>query len=200
MNGGTISGNTIGSNGGGVCIDGGIFTMNGGTISNNNGRGVYIRNTGTFTMSGGAISNNGGASSGMGVRIMDNSIFTMSGGTISNNTVTGTTADGGGVSITSNGTFTMSGGIISGNSARRGGGIANEGTFRIVNGIIYGSDAGALSNIDIGDFYVTNSAALFNDGKTAQRGTFSGTNAWTSNGSLSNTDDTIKVVNGELVP
>jgi uncharacterized repeat protein (TIGR02543 family) len=52
-----ISGNTSSSDGGGVYVDGGTFTMNGGEISGNtasNGGGVYVSG-GTLAMGGGAV-------------------------------------------------------------------------------------------------------------------------------------------------
>jgi uncharacterized repeat protein (TIGR02543 family) len=62
MNGGSITRNTVESDGGGVLIvNGGFFTMNGGIISNNTclyqGAGVAVY-SGTFTMHGGVISGN----------------------------------------------------------------------------------------------------------------------------------------------
>jgi len=65
MNGGTISGNNIKAindiGGGGVHVDGGTFTMRGGTITGNTssiGGGVYV-NRGTFTKTGGTITGYG---------------------------------------------------------------------------------------------------------------------------------------------
>jgi hypothetical protein len=58
--GGTVSGNTAGTDGGGVCVNNvaATFTMIGGTISENtasSGGGVYVYNTGTFTKTGGTV-------------------------------------------------------------------------------------------------------------------------------------------------
>jgi uncharacterized repeat protein (TIGR02543 family) len=143
MNGGTISGNnTTGtSSGGGVAVNGGTFTMNGGTISNNRASygGGVVVQTGTFTMKGGTISDNITSSFGSGVWVHSNGTFSMTGGTISNNSSSGSGYYGGGVAT--EGIFTMSGGIISGNSAGYGGGVAvYSGTFtKQGGGIIYGS-------------------------------------------------------------
>ena len=60
---GAISGNTSSANGGGVYLDGGAFTMSGGTISGNtvsgssspSGGGVYVVSPGSFTMTGGIV-------------------------------------------------------------------------------------------------------------------------------------------------
>ena len=76
-NGSTVTGNT--SYDGGVFIQNGTFTMNGGEISGNIGDGVFIQN-GTFTMSGGEISGN----TRYGV-YMPGGTFTMNGGEISGN-------------------------------------------------------------------------------------------------------------------
>jgi len=97
----------------GVSVLGGIFTMNGGTISGNRDCGVSVLE-GTFTMNSGIISDNHKG----GVSVYG--IFTMNGGTISGNI---TEYIGGGVSVGSGGTFTMSGGTISGNIADYGGGV-----------------------------------------------------------------------------
>jgi hypothetical protein len=148
---GYIKGNnnaSLNSNGGGVYVAGGNFTMIDGEISGNNasnyggGGGVYI-SSGNFTMSGGTISGNttdyGGLGGGVYVR---NGNFTMEGGVISGNRVP---VAGGGVYIMS-GSFTMSGGTISGNTAvNSGGGVCVDpyGNFIMTDGIIYGSNADA---------------------------------------------------------
>ncbi len=144
--GSTISGNKS-SSGGGVYVSAGkMFTMTGGTISENtstgNGGGVYSQ--GTFKMNGGSISGNkaegnGLNSSGGGVYFGGaNSVFEMTDGSISENTSTG---NGGGVNAygiagsTSSSTFTMSGGTISGNtSSSNGGGIYVYGVTFTING------------------------------------------------------------------
>ncbi|MCD8218436.1 MAG: hypothetical protein LUD01_10470, partial [Clostridiales bacterium] len=59
--GGTVTGGSA-SNGGGVYVSDGTFTMSGGTISGNaatgDGGGVYVASSGKFTMRGGTISGN----------------------------------------------------------------------------------------------------------------------------------------------
>jgi uncharacterized repeat protein (TIGR02543 family) len=160
--------------GGGVRVNGGTFTMNGGAISGNtvgtlssssssNGGGVYV-SSGTFTLNGGAISGNTAASygyaNGGGVSVAGGT-FTQSGGTISDNTAStyNYNANGGGVSVDSSGTFIQSGGTIGGNTASStsssynlgsGGGVyvVSNGTFiKESGGVIYGSNAStALQN------------------------------------------------------
>lgn len=109
--------------GGGVRIDAGTFTMEGGTITNcaaNKGGGVYFCGD-TFTMSGGSITNCK-AGNGGGVDIKS-STFNLSGGTISGCEST----RGGGVYLHNpECTFTMSSGSITGCSALVGGGVYME--------------------------------------------------------------------------
>jgi uncharacterized repeat protein (TIGR02543 family) len=213
MNSGEIAGNGNDSSGygGGVCIGtastpGGTFTMNNGKISGNtafNGGGVYsgsLLSTDIFTMHGGEISGNTAVSFGGGVY---GGVFTMYGGKISGNTLTSSTGgNGGGVYVLS--TFIMDGGEISGNgnsvlgnTRSRGGGVSVSGssTFHIRNGVIYGSgEAVNLRNT------AYSGAALSSSGiTTSQYGTFSGL-TWISNGNLTTTNNTIKVVNGVLQP
>jgi hypothetical protein len=82
MSGGTVSGNGA-SNGGGVYVNSGTFTMSGGTVSGNGagnqGGGVYVN--GTFNMLGGSITNNTAASWGGGVYV-DWATFAKTGGII----------------------------------------------------------------------------------------------------------------------
>jgi hypothetical protein len=110
MNGGTIYNNTANS-GAGVYMYDGTFTMNGGTISGNtadNGGGVYV-NSGTFTKTGGAIVGNAAKSSGGGVYV-NGGAFNMRGGNIAKNTAV---SSGGGVCV-NRGKFAKTGGIIAG--------------------------------------------------------------------------------------
>jgi hypothetical protein len=121
---------------GGGIYNSGIFTMKGGTISNNTGNssggGSGIYNDKTFIMEEGFISDNTGRS-GVGNR----GTFIMRGGTISNNT---STSWGGGVN--NSGTFTIEDGTISGNTAIDnnsdcyGGGVFNNGEFTMKGGTI----------------------------------------------------------------
>lgn len=108
--------------GGGVRIDAGTFTMEGGTITNcaaNKGGGVYFGGN-TFTMSGGSITYCE-ADKGGGVYIKS-STFNLSGGTISGCE----SYRGGGIYTDSPATITMSRGGITNCSARNGGGVCLE--------------------------------------------------------------------------
>jgi hypothetical protein len=132
--------------GGGVYINGGSFTMDGGTITGNKveatnsssssynntikalGGGVYFY-SGTFIMNNGTISNNTAYSNkfetaGGGVYVNNSRTFTMNGGTISDNTAESSSVlatsytYGGGVAAWDSSTFTMTGGTISGNTVK----------------------------------------------------------------------------------
>jgi hypothetical protein len=207
MNGGTISGNeAISGPGGGVYMSLNLsspgpscfFTMNGGKISDNTGGtggGVSVSTT------------TGGPGTGPG-----RATFTMNSGTISGNIAKsiggGNGGFGGGVSVTGSGNydgiFIMNGGTISGNTAitgntaGRGGGVyvSTDATFRIVTGTIYGSNASPASLRNT----ATDGAALYkNTNGTAQRGTFAANGTtWSSKGTLSTTNNTIRVVEGVL--
>jgi hypothetical protein len=161
--------NNSGSYGGGVYVESGMFTMSGGTISNNTatstdygeGGGVYVGEGGEFIMSGGTISYNTATHSNGGSVHVESSTFTMSGGTVSNNTgggvcvrgseftmsygtISGNTASnysGGGVLILTS-EVTMSGGTISDNTSKEGGGVCVwSGEFTMSGGIINGNTA-----------------------------------------------------------
>ena len=134
-----------------VQVEGGNFTMNGGSItnskvSNGNGGGVYV-DSGTFTMNNGTINGNNASYGNYGG--YGGGVFVLKGTFIMNNgTISGNSAmySGGGVNVESGGTFTMVGGTISGNSAGIvGGGVCNSNssifTKSGTGGIIYGSNA-----------------------------------------------------------
>jgi uncharacterized repeat protein (TIGR02543 family) len=161
ISGNIASSSSYGGYGGGVYVDGGTFTMNGGEISGNTaysssyGGGVYV-DRGTFTMNGGEISDNTAYSfssssyGGYGGGVYVSGIFTMNGGEISGNTAhsysSSSYGDGGGGVYVSSGTFTISGGKISGNTASSssygsyGGGVyVDGGTFTMEGGEISGN-------------------------------------------------------------
>lgn len=127
MEGGTISG----------CIRYGVylyscvFTMKGGAISENDGRGVYIDNNADMTLSGGEIKNNGNC----GVHLSSSQhTFTMTGGKVTGNS----SSFCGGVYCTS-GTFVMEGGEISGNTGSSYGGVYCSTAFIMTGGKITGN-------------------------------------------------------------
>ena len=141
MYGGSITGNTANSYGGGVYVDGGGFTMSGGTIGGTKtgetntatygGGGVYAK--ANFEMTGGSITGNE-TNRGGGVYVTGKGSFTMSASADGQNipSITGNNAteNGGGVYVIgSSSTFKMTGGSIGGtnendaNTAYRGGGV-----------------------------------------------------------------------------
>ena len=145
MYGGSITGNTANSYGGGVYVDGGGFTMSGGTIGGTKtgetntatygGGGVYAK--ANFEMTGGSITGNE-TNRGGGVYVTGKSSFTMSASADGQNipSITGNNAteNGGGVYVIgSSSTFEMTGGSITGNNAAYGGGVcvSKNGSFEM---------------------------------------------------------------------
>ena len=162
VTGGVITGGTgmdcgedMGTNGGGVYVNEGTFTMSGGTITGNKvtpsedgfsngfGGGVYV-NEGTFTMSGGTITGN---TADAGSVCVYDGTFTMSGGNITGNTA----RYGGGVYV-DGGTFTMNGGAISNNIGYLGGGVivVSDGIFTMTAGTITSNTAASGGGIQNG--------------------------------------------------
>jgi hypothetical protein len=207
-----ISGNSVTNTGsvygGGVYVNGGTFTMNGGAISGNTvssygdnvtyGGGVYVSDNSTFTMSGGTISDNTASSTdpalgSCGGGVYNKGTFTMSDGTISGNTSSSYYSYGGGVANA--GTFTMSGGTISGNTASsfssgtdanaNGGGVANAGTFTMSGGTISGNIASPSSSYYSGGGGVYNQEGTFT--KSGQSTIYGDTDTTHTAGSTENT-------------
>lgn len=122
INDGIISGNIVGSHGGGVLVaESGTFIMNGGLIRNNQvrnngdvvrgGGGIEV-DGGTFTMNGGEINGNFSAASGGGIYLIDGAVY-LNGGTISDNTAS---ISGGGIYVHNSGSFNLGGGIVTDNT------------------------------------------------------------------------------------
>ena len=184
---GTVSGNSIVGDGGGVYVSAGCtFTMYGGSISGNsavanknwNGKGGGVcvdwsdqDRKGIFNMHGGSITGNTATNSGGGVNLNNYyCTFTMTGGSITNNTAN----LGGGV--WSEGTFTMNGGSVTNNTATNNcGGVYNDGTFTMNNGTISGNTA------------TNNGGGVYNDGTfTMNDGTISGNSVYYEGGGVNN--------------
>ena len=167
MYGGSITGNTANSYGGGVYVDGGGFTMSGGTIG-----GTKTGETNTATYGGG------------GVYAKAN--FEMTGGSITGNE----TNRGGGVYVTGKGSFTMSASAdgqnipsITGNNATENGGgvyvIGSSSTFKMTGGTIGGTDAndantatngGGVCVSRNGSFEMSGSSCITNNKATSYGG------------------------------
>ena len=131
---GLITGNTaggeLGGSGGGIalCGDGLVFTMTGGTVSDNSA--VYSDSSGGY---GGGI-------------YVDNSVSNCS---IEKGTITGNSAAcGGGIYIEENTSLSLSGTVVTGNTAAAlGGGIwsgpsGSLSVYELSGGAVYGNDAG----------------------------------------------------------
>lgn len=164
------------------------FTMNGGTLSNNESHSytpnstptgaVFVKYSAEFVLNNGTITGNcayGGA--GGGVAVMDKlpteygTAFTMYDGTISNNKASGYRCDGGGIYSCSN-HVSLLGGRIENNSAYDGGGVYSEGnteiytTLHIQNALITGNTAdqgGGLWFCPTGDakLYMQDGAVIY---------------------------------------
>ena len=157
-------------------VDNAIFTMYGGTISNNDGRGVLVSG-GTFTMYGGEISHNtrttSSAEGGGGVWVKNYKSwssgqttlgnFAMYGGKICNNEIQSSVFGGGGVGMDSDGSFYMENGTITGNKCNNSGGgldircetITIKGNSTI-SGNTCGGDGGGIFAISSGESSITN--------------------------------------------
>ena len=181
------------SNGGGVYVNGGTFTMNGtSSVTNNiaddnshtlNGGGVYVSG-GNFEMNKNASvtgnkANRGTALNGAGVYVSGkSSTFTM------NNTasVSGNTANQGGGVYVESGTFNMNDGTISDNKAKNekasndtnGGGVyVSGGTFTMNDGTITGNTATNTDKKNTtygGGVYVSGGTFTMNGGTSSVTG------------------------------
>ena len=165
--------------------NGSSFTMNNGVTitgfksgSSIGGGGVYLNN-GTFTMNGGEISGNTATTTGGGV--YSNYSFTMKGGKISGNSTTNTASNsgnGGGVYMTSSASnFSMNNSSeISGNTATgNGGGVyINSGNFTISDsGKISGNNAksgGGVFVNDAGSIFTMSGGEISSDNNTTNSG------------------------------
>lgn len=157
-------GNVCGAGGGVHVSNTGKFVMQGGTISNNSGCGIYVE--GKVSMNGGIVTRNtrGGVYVN-GFRTLEGRVagsFTMNNGSISENK-----ADiGAGVFVSSDSSFIMNDGEIIGNTAKGdsysfigpkgGGGVCVQGTFTMNGGIISKNIANGIA---------TGGGGVFVDGK-----------------------------------
>ena len=161
----------------------------GATIQNNkmssgNGGGIAVSGGGTVNMDGGSITNCQGKSSGGGIYIQ-NGTFNMSGGTIDNCFATyqdAATWGGGGVSIGSKGIFNMSGNATIQNCrARIGGGVyVDRGTFNMSGGTIQNNTAEGTQTDGRwggGGVFVTGTGSFTLTGGTISNNNVSGTSA-----------------------
>ncbi len=132
---GTITSNKATTNGGGVYVENGDFTVTGNAqIESNstpqNGGGIAVTEGGNVIITGEvSVRNNTATSGGGGIYVSDGEV-TIAKGEISRNTSSG---DGGGLLVesTTPKTLTFDGGVFSWNRARCGGGIATEGPVNL---------------------------------------------------------------------
>lgn len=163
-NAGTITGGD-GENGGGILVSGNVLNMYGGTITGNavsgDGGGINVSADGRFTMYGGVISDNVARGNGGGVYIChyngSRATFDMRGGKITGNR---SEIGGGGVHMNDAAdSISVSGGEITGNRGVYGGvyvtgGITSVGLSGAVKITNNSAIAGSASNL-----YLTNGAA-----------------------------------------
>lgn len=179
----SISNNTGATNGGGVYINGGTFTMNGGSIKGNtvtaNGGGVYI-DGGTFTMTSGeiGISGSGNTAINGGGLFVDGGNVVLNGTEIGYNTAS---SCGGGVYVNNSKMFKMTGGTIKSNIAtgtynyNGGGGVYNAGEFNMSAGSIEDNSAKDSSDLsprgggvyNAGSMVMTGTAVIGNSSATS---------------------------------
>ena len=131
-------------------INYGILTLWNGSIAGvKTGTGGGVRNSGTFTMNGGSIENNEHGGGGGGVA--NSGTFTMNGGSITGNRA----PDGGGVENYGTFTMTGGSITLNTSSAGRGGGVFNAGTFKMSGGTITGNTDGDGGVFNLGTFTVS---------------------------------------------
>lgn len=157
---GTISGNSA-INGGAICQEGGITTIDGGIISANtstNYGGAIYAKVGNITITNGKITGNESKNIGGAINYnVSGGLLTISGGEISSNKAIGSTSSqgfGGGIHI-ANGNLTIEGEnpLIKGNEATTsGGGISfhSTGTMNINGGKITDN----IANVYGGGIYI----------------------------------------------
>ncbi|SFQ56419.1 right-handed parallel beta-helix repeat-containing protein [Flavobacterium akiainvivens] len=210
ITGGTVSDNEAGAEGGGLWNGTGTMSIDGTLITNNTaagagadqgGGGIYNLNGGTVTVINATISNNsatGTAGSGGGIlndvgsqltvtdtEITGNTAMRAGGGiednsgtstivlnnvTLTDNNAGTAPGNGGGLHITGTGSATINGGLVADNIAVEGGGLWNAtGTLTVNNVTITGNTATGATTTDGG-------GGIFNNGGTlaVNRSTISG--------------------------
>jgi len=206
---------------GNVNNDNAVFTMKGKSSVNNNksangAAGVKITNGAVFNMLESASINGNAAGAdlgaGGGVAVTISGTFNMKDDAVIYNNSAGI---GGGVYLNASGGFSCffnmyDNSKISGNTSNKsilefeygGGGVfvAHNCAFRIIGGTVYGNGSDVspdnLKNQVTGVGATGAAIRLYGTTGTAEYGIYNSTGTWKSNGSLTTTDDTIKVLNG----
>ena len=158
-----------------VYINGGSFTMTGGSITGNSS-GIWVQSSGSFTMTGGSIARNTFnvtqdlSYTPCGGVLVNGGSFTMTGGEITGNTanVEGGLTVGGGVLVVNNGSFTMTGGEITNNRC-------------IVQN--YNNKSGIAGGVCVGSLYAQTGTFTVSGDVTISGNTFNGNekNVWLYN-------------------
>jgi predicted outer membrane repeat protein len=153
----------------------GTLMVDGSTISNNTGSGIYNFRSfsdvdgGTVTIQGGSlITGNSAINNGGGIR--NSATVTVQGGSI----ISGNFASGGG-GIHNSDTLTVNGATISSNTATQGGGINSSGTVTIQDGsMIAGNSAtnigGGIANSVSGSMFISDDAIINGNSADADGG------------------------------
>ncbi|MCL2186015.1 MAG: hypothetical protein FWB86_09220 [Treponema sp.] len=174
-----------------LILDNGIILIG----RNNTDSLIKINSGGTFTVNNGEISGNITSHNGGGIYVDAGGFFFLRGGKISNNI---SNQHGGGIYVNNDGQFSMINGEISANISRNGygGGVYTAGIFMMGGGVIYGGNAASNFRNIAG----SGSFALHSTGNS-KYGTIYGTeigDIFKSNGSITNSENTLRVVNGNL--
>jgi hypothetical protein len=186
LNGGNVSFNQAGNEGGGIALDSGsTFVMNTGKIEHNilqnTGAGGGIWATGPLTLNGGEIVEN---DAGSGGGLWTNNALTINGGTIARNKALGSVGRGAGVYVTG-AAFLMRGGIITGNTAEQYGGglyLGPEASFKKEpsgGGVMYGYDPAEIYGYSnkVEDSQPNHGHAIYGEDGPLHRETDAGTDA-----------------------
>lgn len=131
-----ISGGKIcGNEGYGIAVEAGTFTMDGGTISEND-LGIVLR-SGNHTISGGEVSGNASSANAVGgIMVLSNATLNLSNAMIADNN--GARAGG----IWNGGTLTLSNVRIEGNTGGLFGGVGNIGTVKLKDRVVIDNNTG----------------------------------------------------------
>ena len=147
MEGGEIRNNRANS-GGAIMVNGGLFELFAGSISDNyvvqHGGGLEVTAGGTLNMYGGAIRGNyaGGYGGGLELNLLSN--FNMYGGEITSNTAAGD--GGGGLRVNIGSLFNMFDGLIDGNKVTSDGRFPYGGGVAVYSDSTFNMNGGTISN------------------------------------------------------
>lgn len=159
LNSGAVTGNTCAQTesyygtGGGIYVNNGSFTMNGGVVSHNvahgGGAGIHSLSAKSCVITSGTITENTSVNKGGGIRIKGRA--QISGCTITNNSVGGDNQSFGGGVYLEDGTLTMGDCTITGNSATMKG----DDLFQLKGGIVINGCVTMENIANYNDFNIT---------------------------------------------